>query len=116
MRTLAIACGLLLAACPPALANAAVAHPDEEPAPQARFHYGDLDLRDAGDQLVLVERVQQAADAYCREHAAVVTPSHRLRDPRYCPSVIRAQLMWGMPREVRRAYDAGWRRRPVRRG
>lgn len=111
MRPLAIACGLLLAACP----IAAAAHPDE-PAPQARFHYGDLNLRDAEDQLILVARVQEAADAYCRDHAEVVTPSHRLRDPRYCPSVIRAQLMWAMPGEVRRAFDDGWRRRPVRRG
>lgn len=113
MRTLAIACGLLLAAC----STAAVAAPQRnDPAPQARFHYGDLDLRDADDQLVLVARVQQAAEAYCREHAAVVTPSNRLGDPRYCPSVIRAQLMWAMPGEVRRAYDDGWRRRPVVRG
>lgn len=114
MRPLAIVCGLLLAACQTAAAHSAERPAD--PAPQARFHYGDLDLRDADDQQMLVVRVQQAADAYCRDHAAVVTPSNRLRDPRYCPSVIRAQLMWAMPGEVRRAYDEGWRRRPVRRG
>ena len=111
MRSLAIACGLLLAACP-LTAGAA----PNDPAPQARFHYGDLNLRDADDQRVLVDRVRQAADAYCRQHAAVVTPSNRLRDPRYCPSVIRAQLMWAMPRRVRDAYDQGWSRRPAGRG
>lgn len=109
MRPLAIVCGLLLAASTVAPATA---HDRSARAPQARFHYGDLDLRDGGDQLVLVARVQQAAADYCRDHAAVVTPSRRLNDPRYCPAVMRAQLMWAMPGEVRRAYDDGWRRRP----
>jgi UrcA family protein len=105
MRHVAIVCGLLLAACStvPAAAN---------PAPQARFTYGDLELRSRAGQLALVARVQAAAEDYCRDHAAVVTPARRLGDPRYCPSVMRAQLMWAMPDRVRAAYDAGWRRRP----
>lgn len=110
MRPVAIVCGLLLAAC-----SSLPAAADTDPAPQARFAYGDLDLRSRAGQSALVARVQEAADAYCREHAAVVTPARRLGDPRYCPSVMRAQLMWGMPGDVRAAYDAGWRRRPVRR-
>ena len=116
MRPLAIVRTLLLAAAPAALLTAAAAQAQDAPAaPQARFHYGDLDLRDPGDRRVLVERVETAAADYCRDHAAVVTPERRMGDPGYCPAVMRAQLMWAMPGEVRRAYDQGWRRRPVRR-
>jgi len=108
MRPLAIVCGLLLAACP---ATAAVAH-DDPPAPQARVVWSDLNLRRPADQDELVVRVARAAADYCRDHAAVVTPYHRRADPSYCPATMRAQLMWAMPPAVRRAYDAGWRRRP----
>lgn len=106
MRPFAIVCGLLLAACP----AAALAH-DGVPAPEARFIYGDLNLRRPSDQDELVVRVGRAAADYCRDHAEVVTPYHRRADVRYCPATMRIQLMWGMPPAVRRAYDAGWRRR-----
>lgn len=109
MRPLAIVCGLLLAAC------ATVPAHSDEPSPQARFTYGDLNLRDAADRLTLVARVDQAAADYCRDHSAIVTPHHRRADRSYCPSSIRVQLMWVMPPRVRRAYDAGWARRPARR-
>jgi UrcA family protein len=109
MRPFAIVCGLLLAACP---ATAALAH-DDTPAPQARFVWGDLDLRSRAGQDELVVRVARAAADYCRDHAAVVTPHHRRADPQYCPATMRVQMMWAMPRPVRLAYDAGWRRRPA---
>ena len=108
MRPLAIVCGLLLAACP---LTAALAQ-DGAPAPEARFVYGDLNLRRAADQGELVVRVARAAADYCRDHSEVVTPYHRRADVRYCPATMRIQLMEGMPPAVRRAYDAGWRRRP----
>ncbi len=108
MRPLAIVCGLLLAACP---ATAALAH-DDAPAPQARFVYGDLNLRRPADQDELVGRVARAAADYCRDHAEVVTPHHRRANARYCPATMRVQLMWAMSPSVRQAYDAGWRRRP----
>lgn len=107
MRPLAIVCGLLLAAC------STIPHRSADDAPQARFGYSDLDLRDAEDRLVLVERVDRAAADYCRDHSAVVTPYARRHDPSWCPATIRVQLMWAMPPEVRRAYDAGWARRPT---
>lgn len=107
MRPFAIVCGLLLAACPTA---AALAH--EAPAPQARFAYGDLNLRRPADQDELVVRVARAAADYCRDHAEIVTPYHRRADPRYCPATMRVQLMWAMPPSVRDAYESGWRRRP----
>ena len=107
MRPLAIVCGLLLAACP----AAALAH-DAPPAPQARFVYSDLNLRRPADQDELVVRVAQAAADYCRDHAEIVTPYHRRADVRYCPATMRIQLMEAMSPSVRRAYDAGWRRRP----
>lgn len=109
MRSLAIACGLLLAACSaPAFAQSASA-------PQARLSYGDLNLRDPAHRQVLVARVDQAVAAYCREHGDLVTPTRRRNDPRYCRATMRAQLKWAMPMQVRRAYDHGWERRPVRR-
>jgi UrcA family protein len=108
MRPFAIVGGLLLAACSTLPARA-------EPAPQARFAYGDLDLRSYADRMTLLARVDQATADYCRDHSAIVTPHHRRADPSYCRSSIRAQLMWAMPPVVRRAYDAAWARRPVRR-
>lgn len=108
MRPLAIVCGLLLAACATIPAHA------DEPAPQARFTYGDLDLRSGADRMTLLARVDQATADYCRDHSAVVTPHHRRAEPSYCRASIRAQLMWAMPPAVRRAYDAAWARRPVR--
>lgn len=108
MRPFAIVCGLLLAACP---ATAALAH-DEPPAPQARFVWRDLDLNSPADQDELVVRVARAADDYCRDHAELVTPPHRRAEPHYCTTTLRVQMMWAMPPSVRRAYDAGWRRRP----
>lgn len=107
MRPFAIVCGLLLAACATVPACA------EEPAPQARFIYGDLNLRGAADRMTLLARVDQAAADYCREHSAIVTPYHRRADRSYCRASIRAQLMWAMPPVVRRAYDAAWARRPA---
>lgn len=109
MRTLAMAGGLLLAAC--STADSAASHE-----PQARFAYADLDLRSANGRAELVRRVDRAAADYCRDHAAVVTPHHRRADPRYCPASLRAQLTWAMPRQVRQAYDRGWSRRPAGRG
>lgn len=104
MRSLAIACGLLLAAC----STTPAAHAD--PNPVARVHYSDLQLADPAAQDALVVRVREAAVGYCREHAAIVTPHHRRADPSYCPASIRAQLLWAMPPQVRRAYDLGWGR------
>lgn len=108
MRPFAIVCGLLLAACP---ATAVLAQ-DDAPAPEARFLYGDLNLRRLADQDELVVRVDRAAADYCRDHAEVITPHHRRADPRYCPATMRVQLMWAMSPSVRHAYDAGRRRRP----
>lgn len=105
MRPLAIACGLLLAAC----STTGLA---PGPEPQARFRYADLDLRDPAGRRTLALRVEQAAADYCRDHSAIVTPYHRRADPRYCPASIRAQLMWAMPPQVRRAYDSERARRP----
>ncbi|HYC96565.1 UrcA family protein [Brevundimonas sp.] len=107
MRPLAIVCGLLLAACSALSAHA------EEPAPQARFSYGDLNLRDPADRRTLVARVDQATADYCRDHSAVVTPYHRRGDRAYCRASIRAQLTWAMPPRVRSAYQTAWARRPV---
>lgn len=104
MRSLAIASGLLLAAC--STLPAASANPD----PIARFHHGDLRLTDPIAEDALVVRVREAAVGYCRDHAAIVTPHHRRTDPSYCPASIRAQLLWAMPADVRRAYDRGWAR------
>ncbi|HWQ87441.1 UrcA family protein [Brevundimonas sp.] len=108
MRPLVIVCGLLLAAC-----STTVSARSEEPAPKARFHYADLNLRDPADRRVLVARVDQAAADYCRSHSDIVTPYHRRADASYCPASIRAQLMWAMPPRVRHAYDSGWARRPA---
>lgn len=107
MRPFAIVCGLLLAACPITAAEA-----QDAPAPEARFVWSDLDLRRPADQDELVFRVARAAADYCRDHADVVTPHHRRAEPRYCLATMRIQLMDAMPPSVRRAYDAGWRRRP----
>lgn len=109
MRPVAIVCGLLLAACSTQTLACAAADP------QARFSYGDLNLREASDRQILVARVDQAAADYCRSHGEIVTPFHRRSDPRYCRATMRAQLMWAMPIQVREAYDSGWARRPVRR-
>lgn len=109
MRPFAIVCGLLLVACSTdALAQTAAA-------PQARFYYGDLNLREAADRQILVARVDEAAAEYCRSHSEIVTPANRRNDPRYCTATMRAQLMWAMPMRVRDAYDTGWERRPMRR-
>ena len=107
MRPLAIVCGLLLAAC-----STLPAHADD-PAPQARFTYSDLNLRSAIDRTRLLARVNQAAADYCRDHSDIVTPYHRRADRSYCRASIRVQLMWAMPPRVRRAYDAAWARRPT---
>ena len=107
MRPLAIVCGLLLAAC------ATVPAHTQDPAPQARFSYADLNLRDAADRRMLLTRVDQAAADYCRDHSAIVTPYHRRADHSYCRASIRSQLMWAMPPDVRRAYDTAWARRPA---
>lgn len=107
MRPLAIVCGLLLAAC-----STLPAH-TEENAPQARFTYNDLNLRDAADRMTLLARVDKAAADYCRDHSAIVTPYHRRADRSYCPASIRVQLMWAMPPQVRQAYDAAWALRPA---
>lgn len=109
MRPLALVAALLLAAC------STTVPADTAPEPQARFHYGDLNLREAADRQILVARVEQAAADYCRSHSEIVTPYHRRSDPRYCPATIRVQLMWAMPMRVRDAYDSGWERRPARR-
>lgn len=103
MRPLAIVCGLLLAAC-------STVHParSADPAPQARFSYADLNLRDPADRAVLVARVKQATEDYCRDHSAVVTPYHRRAERSYCPASMRIQLMQAMPPRVRRAYDTAW--------
>lgn len=101
MRPLAIACGLLLAAC------STVPVP---PQPQARVPFTDLDLSRRDDQDILVQRVRQAAVDYCRTHAAIVTPHFRRAEPDYCPRVMRMQLMWAMEPPVRSAYDRGWAR------
>lgn len=108
MRPLAIVCGLLLAAC-----STVDPARSADPAPQARFHYADLNLRTPAGRAVLVARVKQAAEDYCREHGAIVTPYHRRADRSYCPASMRIQLMQAMPPRVRRAYDDGWARRPV---
>ena len=104
MRFLAIACGLLLAAC----STMPAASPD--PDPTAHVRYRDLRLTDQAAQDALVVRVREAAVDYCRQHAALVTPHHRRADPSYCPASIRVQLLWAMPPEVRRAYNRGWAR------
>ena len=106
MRPFAIVCGLLLAAC-------STTTPARDPdAPQARFHYADLNLQDPADGQTLVLRVEQAAADYCLSHSAIVTPYHRRGDSSYCPATIRVQLMWAMTPEVRRAYDEARARRP----
>lgn len=108
MRPLVIVCGLLLAAC-----STTVSARSEEPAPMARFHYADLDLRDPADRATLASRVQRAAEDYCRDHSDIVTPHHRRADRSYCPASMRIQLMQAMPPRVRRAYDIAWARRPA---
>lgn len=108
MRSLALVCGMLLAAC-------STTAPARVPnAPQARFHYADLNLRDPADGQTLVTRVDEAAAEYCRLYSAIVTPAHRRAEPRYCSATMRIQLMWAMPREVRIAYDEAWTRRTLR--
>lgn len=108
MRPFAIVCGLLLAAC----STTVPAH-SQDPAPEARFTYADLNLRDPAQRQILASRVEQAAADYCRSHSDVVTPRHRRADPAYCPASMRVQLMWAMPPQVRRAYDSAWARRPA---
>jgi UrcA family protein len=110
MRLYAIACGLLLAAC------STTPRAQTSDAPQARFHYADLNLQDPADGQVLVSRVDQAASDYCRNHSAIVTPHDRRADPRYCATTIRVQLMWAMTPEVRRAYNEAWSKRSRSRG
>lgn len=107
MRPFAIVCGLLLAACSTHPAHA------EEPEPQARFTYGDLNLRDPADRMTLLARVDQAAADYCRQHSDRVTPHHRRGNRAYCRASMRLQLASGMPPRVRRAYEVAWARRPV---
>lgn len=63
MRPVAIACGLLLAAC----STTALARTAAEP--QARFRYGDLNLREAGDRQILVARVDHAAADFAADTA-----------------------------------------------
>jgi UrcA family protein len=109
MRPLAIACGLLLAACSTAPARAAL---PEAGAPTARVPYADLNLRDSQDRDRLVARVAEAARDYCRTHADTVVPAHRRGDTNYCRASMRIQLVSAMPAQVRHAYDSGWRRRP----
>ena len=55
MRPFAIACGLLLAAC------STTPQVRTLDAPQAYFHYADLNLQDPTDGQTLVSRVDQAA-------------------------------------------------------
>ena len=105
MRTLAIACGLLLAACSTTPASSARAL-----LPQARVAYGDLDLQSRADQDRLVQRVAREAEAYCARHSAIVTPPAFRNEPRHCLMSMRAQMVWAMPAQVRRAYDRGWAR------
>lgn len=107
MRPLAIVCGLLLAACSTVPARSA------DSAPQARFSWAGLNLRDPADRATLASRVQRAADDYCHSHSDIVTPHHRREDRSYCPASMRIQLMEAMPPRVRRAYDVAWARRPV---
>lgn len=105
MRTLAIACGLLLAACSTTPASSA-----RIPLPQARVAYGDLNLESRTGQDLLVQRVSRSAEAYCARHSAIVTPPAFRNEPRHCLMSIRVQLVWAMPAQVRRAYDRGWAR------
>lgn len=107
MRSLAIVCGLLLAAC----STTSPARPEE--APKASFYFADLDLQKSTDRRTLVSRVDIAAADYCSSHSAIVTPYHRRAEPRYCLDTIRVQLLWAMPPEVRRAYNSARAGRPT---